>query len=140
MTDSIKKYMLLKSDTKIFVHPTAKPRRLVKLYRILALRDMYIHGFGHITEGTIGGYVENESNLSHDGNSWVANLGNVFDHATLLDDALVKGDSAVFGEVTLCGQTVVSDFARVGGGGELMDCYIYDKCNVRGTPKMENVT
>lgn len=47
-----KKYELISSD---------KPG----LYRIKALRD-----FGLIKKGEIGGYVQSEKNLSHEGNCW----------------------------------------------------------------------
>lgn len=38
-----------------------------KLYRIRALCD-----FGAVKAGDIGGYVESESNLIHEGNAWVS--------------------------------------------------------------------
>ena len=38
-----------------------------KLYRIEAVRD-----FDNITKGQKGGFIETESNLSHDGNAWIS--------------------------------------------------------------------
>ena len=37
-----------------------------ELYRIRAIMS-----FGNVSEGDLGGYVENESNLEHFGNAWV---------------------------------------------------------------------
>ena len=37
-----------------------------KLYRIEAVRD-----FGRIKKGQRGGYIENEKNLSHEGDCWI---------------------------------------------------------------------
>ena len=38
----------------------------IKLYRIKALIE-----FGGVTAGELGGYIEKEENLDHDGNAWV---------------------------------------------------------------------
>ena len=55
-----------------------------RLYRIRALRD-----FGGVKEGDLGGYVQSESNLSHDGDCWI------------YDDAFIRVE--VFGEIEICG-------------------------------------
>ena len=47
-----------------------------KLFRIKALV-----AFGNVEEGQLGGFVEKEENLSHDGNAWVSG------------DACVSGDA-----------------------------------------------
>ncbi len=53
-----KKYELLRDDTlKVFG---------IKLYRIRALES-----FADVKKGALGGYVESERNLSHEGNCWV---------------------------------------------------------------------
>lgn len=54
--------------------------RKVTLHQIRAIRS-----FGEIEQGTIGGWIGLEYNLSHDGNAWVG--GN----------ALVADESKVFG-------------------------------------------
>ncbi|WP_375630582.1 MULTISPECIES: hypothetical protein [unclassified Bartonella] len=43
------------------------------LYRIRALRD-----FGDVKKGDLGGWVESEDNLSHEGNCWISGGGAVF--------------------------------------------------------------
>lgn len=48
----------LTTDTKMFLGR--------KLFRIKALIS-----FGNVKEGDLGGYVEKESNLSHNGDAWV---------------------------------------------------------------------
>jgi hypothetical protein len=53
-----------------------------KLFRIRALRD-----FGDVRAGDIGGYIESELNLSHDGNAWV------FGNARVSGDAWVSGNA-----------------------------------------------
>ena len=56
------KYKLLKSDTKKVNGKT--------LYRIEALKS-----FGTVRVGDLGGYIESENNLSHEGTAWVSGEG-----------------------------------------------------------------
>ena len=58
-----KKYTLIKDD---FI----KLSNGVKLYRIMALRDILTDRIIVLT-GQKGGYIENERNLSHNGDAWV---------------------------------------------------------------------
>ena len=54
-----------------------------KLFRIKALVS-----FGDVKEGTLGGYVEKEEYLDHEGNAWVYGDARVYGNA---DYATVKG-------------------------------------------------
>lgn len=54
----------------------------VTLKRIRALIS-----FGFIVKGEIGGFIESEKNLSHDGNAWVS------DNARVTDNAEVTGNA-----------------------------------------------
>ena len=69
-----KKYILLKDDTITHNDRT--------LYRIQAIRD-----FSNVKTGDLGGYIEKEENLSHDGNSWVFDSALVCDNACVSDNA-----------------------------------------------------
>ena len=68
------------------------------LYRIKALES-----FGGVCAGDLGGWVEKEKNLSHDGNAWVSG------------DAQVSGDAWVSGDAQVFGDARVSSNARVSG-------------------------
>lgn len=57
------------------------------LYRIKALKD-----FSDVKKGDLGGYVQQERNLSQFGNSWI------YDNAWVYDDAKVFGDVIASGE------------------------------------------
>ncbi|HEL1667359.1 hypothetical protein F6P40_09735 [Streptococcus suis] len=59
-----KKYELVLDDTISFWG--------WKLFRIRALIS-----FGSVEVGDLGGYIEKEENLSHDGNAWVSELGDI---------------------------------------------------------------
>lgn len=63
----------------------------VTLYRIEALAD-----FKHAKKGELGGYVQNEKNLSQFGNAWVSGDAEVFGNAWVSGDAKVCGYSDYF--------------------------------------------
>ena len=53
-----------------------------KLFRIKALM-----AFGDVKEGELGGYLEKEENLDHDGNAWVSGNAEVSGNAWVSDNA-----------------------------------------------------
>ena len=80
-----------------------------KVHRIQALRS-----FGNVEEGTIGGFVEEDDNLSHDGLCWIA------------DDAMALGRSQVSGDAQL------RDRARLGEWAMITDqCVVQDDARLR---------
>lgn len=86
------------------------------LYRIRALKD-----FGNVKKGNLGGYVESEKNLSHDGNCWIYDKAKVYGNANVFNDAKVFDNAQVFGNAKLfynakaCGDAKVFNYARIGG-------------------------
>ena len=99
-----------------------------KLCRIEALKD-----FGDVKKGDKGGFIEDEHNLSHDGNSWVC------DNARVCDNAWVYGDAWVYGNAWVCGDAWVYDNAWVYGDAWVYgnawvcgDAWVYDNARVCG--------
>ena len=86
------------------------------LHRIKALRD-----FGNVTAGDLGGYIETESNLSHDDGAWV------FGYARVSENARVFGNAWVFGNARVSGNAWVYGAARVFG-----NAWVYDAARVFG--------
>ena len=76
----MKKYELT-NETKTLAGGTV-------LHRIRALRD--IPRFG-VKAGELGGFVEEENNLSQDGDAWVFCNANVYGNANVSSDAEVSG-------------------------------------------------
>ena len=70
-----------------------------KLFRIKALVE-----FGDVEAGELGGYIEKEENLDHDGDAWVSG------------DALVYGNARVCGDARVCGN---GDYAYAHGFGSV---------------------
>lgn len=79
-----------------------------RVYRIKALRD-----FGDVKAGDLGGFVEEESNLSHESTCWI------------YDNAVVCKGSEVSDEAEVRGSAVVSDKSYV-----WEDARIYENARV----------
>ena len=105
---------------------------IINLYRIRALKD-----FSDIKAGTLGGYVENEDNLSHDGNAWI--YGNakvcgdakVYGNSRVYDDAKIYGNAEVYGDARVCSNAIIYDDAEVYGNAEVYgDAWVYGNARV----------
>lgn len=90
----------LTTDTQIFFGR--------KLFRIKALIS-----FGNVKSGDLGGYVEKESNLSHDGNAWVYGDAKVCGDAKVYGNAWVYGNAKVFGNAEVYGNAEVCGDAEI---------------------------
>ena len=85
------------------------------LFRIKALVD-----FGMVRKGELGGFIEKESNLDHDGNAWV------YGNAWVSGDARVYGDSRVYGNARVSGDAWVYGNAWVSG-----DAWVYGSLKIK---------
>ena len=84
-----------------------------KLFQIKALVS-----FGDVTAGDLGGYIEKEENLSHDGTAWVSGDALVSGNAWVSGDALVYGNARVYGDARVYGNARVSGNALVYGNAD----------------------
>ena len=82
-----------------------------KLHRIVAVKD-----FGIVGAGDLGGWIEDECNLSHDGASWVKDGAAVYGGALVEDDAFVMGQVRVRGGAHVGGEACLRENARAEGG------------------------
>ena len=116
---SMKKYELTE-ETKIIGDKM--------LFRIRALRS-----FGDIKAGDLGGFIENERNLSHEDNAWVSGNAKVIDNARVSDNALVSGETWVGGNARVDGNARVSGETWVGGYARVSDnALVIDNARVSG--------
>lgn len=81
-----------------------------KLFRIKALVE-----FGDVKAGELGGYVEKEENINHEGNAWVYGNARVYGDARVYGNARVSGDARVYGNARVYGDAWVSGDAWVYG-------------------------
>ncbi len=60
--------------------------------------------------GTVGGFVDSEYNLSHEGDcwiyddSWASHKSRILDNAKLMGGVMVRGDTIVHGDTVLSGE------------------------------------
>ncbi len=129
-----KKYELDVSDTI-----TVKGKTL---YRIRALRN-----FGPYTDviGWMGGYVESEKNLSHEGDCWIYGDGMVFGNAVVKDNVGIGKKAMVYGNAVIEGNARVSNSAKVYGSAHVSDnaliddnAEVYDNAVIKGGIVDEN--
>lgn len=116
------------------------------VYVIEALRD-----FGDVEEGDIGGFIESEENLSHEGNCWVyhsaivygkgrvdcdakiKDQAHVYDYATVSDKAVVSGQAEIFQ------RAVVYDEAQIGGLSTVYgNAQVFGKAQILGHSKVHD--
>lgn len=84
------------------------------LYRIKALRD-----FANVKAGDLGGYLETESNLSHEGDAWLYDNARVFGNARVSEDVRVYNNVWVYGNARVYGCMKLHDNVRVYGNVRL---------------------
>ena len=106
------------------------------LHRIKALVRIESNA-GNIKVGDIGGWIEKEDNLSHDGNAWAYEKAEVYGDARVSDNALVYGNARVFGnawaygKAEVYGDARVSDNALVYGNARVFDnAWVYGDAEV----------
>lgn len=121
-----KKYIMVEEE-----HINHRDR---KLYRIRAIRN-----FGTVKKGDLGGYIEDQYNLGHEGDCWIYDKakvwgnaevrGNVsiYDRVELYDNAGVHDDAVIYDDVKIYGRAKIYDKVLVGG-----DARIYDSAIVMG--------
>ena len=84
------------------------------LHRIVAVKGFNTN-IGTVYKGTLGGFIESEDNLSHDGGSWVMNNSCVYGNARVYGDARVYGNARVDENAWVSGNAWVYGDARVYG-------------------------
>jgi hypothetical protein len=87
------------------------PSWYLSLHQIRALKDIPRHG---VKAGDLGGWIESEKNLSHEGDCWISGNAQVFEDARIGGNALVYGDSQVFGNSQVYGDVQVGGKNKVG--------------------------
>lgn len=114
----MKKYKLLDTDTKMFLGRT--------LFRIQALAS-----FGNVEEGDLGGYIEREENLAHEGNAWIYDDACAYGNARICDNAWVCDSAWVYGNARVYDNAQVFHGSWVCGAAQVCgDAYIHDKADI----------
>ena len=124
MEDKKKKYILTDETLQFDGHT---------LYRIKAVSQ-----FGTVNCSDVGGYVESEENLSHEGECWIYSNAKVYggakvyDNAKICDNAVVESGAQVFENAILLENAYVGNYAqvygyaRISGNAVVESAKIYD--------------
>ena len=91
------------------------------LHRIKAVRD-----FDCVKAGVLGGFIESEKNLYHDGDAWVSGNARVSGDAWVSENAWVSGDARVSGDAQVYGD---ADYTTVHGFGRYFRTTTFFRCN-----------
>jgi len=119
------KYQILKNDTITIKHP--KKGLPLKLYRIIALKKFSVQGHT-IREQEIGGYIQNEKNLSQYDDSWVSQFGKVYDNV-VLTDSFVGHDAQVFENAQITNSKITGK-VRVWGTSKITESELRNNVDV----------
>ena len=90
--------------------------RVTTLHRVRAIVD-----FGHVKAGEVGGWIEKEENLSHNGLAWVCDDAIVYGNAIVCDNAIVRDDAIVSDNAWVCDNAIVRDDATVSNNAIVSD-------------------
>jgi len=103
-----------------------------RLYRIKAIKNFF-----DVKEGDLGGFIESEKNLSHDGKAWVGVSAKVFGDAKVYHNAQVFGYAQVFGDAKVYHNANVFTCAKVSGNAEVFgDAEVSGDAQVFGSAKV----
>ena len=104
------------------------------LHRIIALVDIPMHS---VKAGDLGGWIECENNLSHNGDAWVYGDARVYGDAWVSGDAWVYGDARVYGAAGVAGGARVYGEAQVYGDARVYGAaWVYDDARVYGAARV----
>lgn len=124
----------LTDETKVFDGVT--------VHRIRALINIPRYG---VKVGDLGGFVEKESNLSHNGDCWVFNnafiygRARIYGDARIYDNARVFGNAFVFGNACVYGNARIYDYTFVYGNACVYgNALIYDNARIFGNAWIYN--
>ena len=93
----------------------------ITLHRIRAVKDFELVDGSKVCVGDLGGWIENENNLSHGGSAWVADSAWVYGNALVGGNAQVYGDAQVYGNALVGGNARVYGCARICGNAGVYD-------------------
>lgn len=108
------------------------PKKYRLTDEIMVYEGVKLHRIQHLTSNRLGGWVQYESNLRHDGKCWIHAEAKVYGDATISDDAQVHDDAVVFESANVHGRSRIHDFAKIYGHARVNDSSVWDSARVFG--------
>ena len=122
----MKKYEVLHNESIVVGDET--------LYRIRALVDFVNPHLGKISQGSLGGYIADETCLSQSHTCWID------DGVAILPTAFVGGCAGISGPVMVCYRSRVGGHALIKGKIKIQDSVIGGRAKVSGECSLDEVT
>jgi carbonic anhydrase/acetyltransferase-like protein (isoleucine patch superfamily) len=92
-----------------------------------------------VKKGDLGGCIEREESLSHEGNAWVSGNALVFENAQVSGNALVSGNARVSGNALVFGDAFVYGNAQVSGNARVHgNARVYGDAWVSGNAELKS--
>lgn len=123
------KFELVKENTKIAYDSNGEE---ITLYQIRALRDFTcpfklnpddeILDQTLVKKGELGGYIQKEENLSHEGGCWI------FDDAEVRDNARVEGNARLVGRSLVRDNAIVKGYSCLSASAYVWGNVVLDGC------------
>jgi len=122
----MKKYRL-SDETRLYHSHDGETKSTVTLRQIIALRD-----FHDVTAGTQGGWLDDESALSHDGSCWIYDENSVvYAGAQIQGNARIT-QACVISHAAQIGDNCWIDAANISHGARLSDSVTVQRSEIRG--------
>jgi len=102
-----------------------------------------LHRIRRISDGLVGGWIEKEENLSHEGGCFVYGNAKVQGNAIVFEDAKIYGDAWISGSVRVSGNAEVYEGAWVfwsawvsGDARVHGDAWVYGSAKISGSTEV----
>ena len=107
----------------------------ITLHRIKAIIDFDRFG---VKAGDLGGFIEVEANLSHDGDAWVYGDALVYGNAKVSENACISGNACVSGDAKVYGNAKISGDAWISGNAKISgDACVSENAKISGDAKIK---
>ena len=110
------------------------------LHRIKALKD-----FGTVKKDDIGGYIEKEYNLSHDGDCWIydgakaMDSSRMYDDSRMYDESEMHDNSKMYGDSRMYDYSIMYDYSEMHNMSKMHDnSVMYDNSKMYGDSELNN--
>lgn len=107
------KYIMIPTDIEV----EARNPKTGRYVKVQLLRVVAAETFSDVKAGTLGGLIQDESNLSQEGDCWI------YDEAMVYDGAVIKGNAQVRNSA------IVRDNSKVDGEAQVLDSAIIEGCS-----------
>ena len=109
------------------------------LHRRILHRIQAAKNFGNVKTGDIGGWIEREENLSHEGTCWIYDDAKAYDDSRILSQAKLRGNARILHNAIVEDKAVISGDAKIYGKAHIFGmAAIFERASVCGLAQIDN--